>query len=161
MITAVKWFYLVTLGVWVGSIIFFSFVVAPTIFRVLQPDDAAKLQRALFPMYYTVGIVCAAVGIVCVGILLGAHVLRTPIGVACLLLIAGCGGANVWMLKGVMPQMLDVRQRVAEARSADRPLDPQLESEWKSMHRLSVQLNGAVLLCGLVLLFAVVYSRAV
>ena len=44
-----KWFYLLTLVVWIGTIIFFSFVVAPTVFKILKLEDAAKLQRALFP----------------------------------------------------------------------------------------------------------------
>jgi hypothetical protein len=36
-----------------------------------------------------------------------------------------------------------------------------MTSEWKSLHRLSVQLNVAVLLCGFALLFLLVYARMV
>jgi hypothetical protein len=39
--------------------------------------------------------------------------------------------------------------------------NPEVEAEWKSLHRLSVQLNGAVLLAGLVLVFLVVFARVV
>ena len=158
---ACKWVYLLILAIWLGSIIFFSFVVAPTIFKVLEPQDAARLQRALFPKYYLVGIVCAAVGIVCIAYLLGEGVIRTPAAILSLLLLAGCGAANLWMRQGVVPQMVQIREKVAAARQAGQELAPDLEADWKAMHRLSVQVNGAVLLCGLVLVFVFVYARVV
>ena len=73
MVPFVKWIYLLALAVWIGSIVFFTAVVAPTVFKVLQSDDAARLQRALFPRYYLTGILCTAVSIVCVGWLLADH----------------------------------------------------------------------------------------
>jgi hypothetical protein len=51
--------YRVLSSIWLGSIVFFSFVIAPQIFKVLPRFEAAKLQNHLFPFYYSVGIVCA------------------------------------------------------------------------------------------------------
>jgi len=161
MIQGMKWLYLVTLAVWIGSIVFLSFVQAPTVFRVLKPADAAALQRATFPKYYLLGIVCATVGIVCVAVLLGTHVLPMPVAILSLLLLAGMGALNLWMRQGVAPQMSVVRQQIAEDRAAGHEPPPELEADWKSLHRLSVQVNGAVLLSGLVLLFALVYAKGV
>ena len=76
-----------------------------------------------------------------------------------MLLLAGCGAADLWMRQGVLPQMTAVRERVAAARAAGQELDPQLDADWKAMHRLSVRVNGVVLLCGLVLLYVVVHAR--
>ena len=90
---------------------------------------------------------------------LGTNVMPTSVGVVSLLLLAACGAADLWMRQGVMPQMTEVRERVAEARAAGRELDPQLEADWKAMHGLSVRVNGAVLLCGLALLYALVHAR--
>jgi hypothetical protein len=45
-------------AVWLGSIILFSFVVAPTVHGVLEKQVAARLLRNLFPRYYALGIVC-------------------------------------------------------------------------------------------------------
>ena len=45
-------------GLWLGSILFFSGVIAPQIFRHLPKADAAGLQNHLFPIYYAVGIFC-------------------------------------------------------------------------------------------------------
>ena len=161
MTPVIKYAYVVVLALWLGSIIFFSFVVAPTIFKVLSVEDAARLQRALFPKYYLVGIVCAALGIGCVATLLALHVFRLPASILSLLLLAACGGADLWMRQGVTPQMLAVRQRVAESKAAGRALGAELEADWKGLHRLSVQVNGAVLLCDLVLLYVLVYSKVV
>jgi hypothetical protein len=160
MTPAIKWVYLVTLAVWVGSIVFLSFVQAPTVFRVLKPEDAAALQRATFPKYYMVGIGCAVVGIVCVAILLAAQVLKLPVAILSWFLLAGMGAASVWMRQGVAPQMAQVREQRAVAAPGSQELAA-LEADWKSLHRLSVQVNGAVLLAGLALLFVLVYAKAV
>jgi len=56
-----------SLGVWLGSIVFFSFVGAPTTFDVLG-DDAGQVVNAIFPKYYAfgtgLGVVASAVALV-------------------------------------------------------------------------------------------------
>ena len=37
-----------------GVMLFFSFVLAPMIFKVLPPDNASVFVRAIFPYYYLV-----------------------------------------------------------------------------------------------------------
>lgn len=158
MTGVVKFLLLVTIGIWVGSIVFFSLVQAPTVFRTLEPEAAARLQRATFPHYYLLGIVCAALGIVWVATLLAMGAMRLPAATVCLLLLAASGAANVWMRQGVAPYMARVREkRVVAAAGSQEALA--LEREWKTLHRLSVQVNGAVLLSGLVVLALLVWSR--
>src|SRR5258706_11203367 len=128
MTQAVKWFYLVALGLWVGSIVFFSFFIAPTVFKVLKPEDAARLQRALFPKYYLVGILCAGVGVVCVGLLVAERVFGKWPGVLSLLLLAGMGATDLWLRQAVVPHMAEIR----EQRVAAKESDPAIEEEWKS-----------------------------
>ena len=43
------------LGAWLGSIVFFSFVGAPTVFDVLDEDHAGTVVNAIFPKYYVFG----------------------------------------------------------------------------------------------------------
>jgi len=157
MTPAIKWLYLITLGLWVGSIIFFSFVIAPTVFRTLKPEDAARLQRALFPKYYLVGVICAGMGIGCVGMLVMQRAFGKWPGLLSLFLLAVMGATDLWLRQSVVTHMAEIR----EQRAAAKEPDPALEAEWKSLHRLSVQLNGAVLLAGLVLVFLVVFARVV
>lgn len=44
------------LGCWLGSIVFFSFVGAPTTFAVLPREEAGRVVRAVFPRYYDLGL---------------------------------------------------------------------------------------------------------
>ena len=51
--------YLLATVAWLGAILFFSFGVAPIIFKVLEPSQAARFVRALFPRYYAWGAIAA------------------------------------------------------------------------------------------------------
>jgi uncharacterized membrane protein len=157
MSQAVKFAYVLVLAVWIGSIVFFSFVVAPSVFRTLDAEDAGKLIRKIFSHYYLVGIICAAAGIVCVGILLAERQFAKWPGVLSLLLLAAMGAADLWMRQAASPHMNDLRDRIAVITDSGQQPEPALQKEWKTLHRLSVQLNAGVLVCGLVLLFLFVY----
>ena len=159
MIQAIKWVYLVTLATWVGSIVFFSAVVAPAVFQILNREDAGRLQRALFPRYYLLGCVCAVVGIVCVGWLVADRAFGKWPGIFSLLLLAGMGATDFWLRQTVLPRLNELRELKNPTIGTGRAPDLDAEAEWKTLHRLSVQLNVAVLLCGLTLLFLVVFSR--
>jgi uncharacterized membrane protein len=161
MTHAVKWLYLLTLAVWIGSIIFFSFVVAPTVFKTLKPEDAATLIRRIFSKYYLIGVSSAAAGIVCVGLMLADRSFSKWPAILSLLLLAGMGATDLWLRQGVMPHMNGLRDRRAALETSGKPADAELDGEWQSLHRLSVQLNVVVLLCGLVLLFLLVHARVV
>lgn len=151
-----KWLYLLTLAIWIGSIVFFSFVVAPTVFKTLKPEDAAALIRRIFSKYYLVGCGCGAVAFVCVGMLAMRRAFGLWPALCSLILIAGMTGTDLWLRQSVMPHMNALRdRRAAMEQSAD------LDAEWSALHRLSVQLNGAVLFAGLVLVFLVVFARVV
>jgi hypothetical protein len=49
------------LGIWLGTILFFSFVGAPRLFRALDEAAAGRAVNAIFPRYYTLGIGLGAV----------------------------------------------------------------------------------------------------
>jgi len=157
----VKWLYLLTLAVWIGSIVFFSFAVAPTVFKTLKPEDAAALIRRIFSKYYLIGIICGGIGIVCVGLLVADHAFGKWPAILSLLLLAGMGGTDLWLRQGVMPHMNHLRDQRAAIDSSGKPADEELEREWKALHQLSVRMNGVVLLGGLVLVFLIVYARVV
>lgn len=161
MTHTLKWFYLLTLAVWIGTIIFFSFIVAPTVFKTLKPEDAASLIRRIFSKYYLLGLTCAALGILSVGLLLADRSFSKWPAILSLLLLAAMGATDLWLRQGVMPHMNSLRDRRAALESSAKPPDPDLDAEWQSLHRLSVQLNVAVLLCGLVLIFLLVHARVI
>src|SRR6266404_1023893 len=57
----VRWLFLLALGLWLGEVVFFSFVVAPSVFRSVPPLEAGRVVGAIFPRYYLLGIACGAV----------------------------------------------------------------------------------------------------
>jgi hypothetical protein len=103
---------------------------------------------------YPVGVVCAAVGIVCVGLLLADNAFAIWPGILSLLLLAGTGATNWWLWRTVFPQLRALRER-ADGR------DTEAEREWKTLHQLTVRLNAAVWVCGLALLFLLACGHAV
>jgi len=145
MTELVKLVYLVALSGWVGSIVFFSAVVAPTVHRTLDSDNAVRLIWQLFPKYYLIGITAAGVGILCVGILLYERAFSLWPGCLSLLLLAGAGATDFWLRQTILPTMNALPK----------------DDEWRELHRLSVRLNLAVLVTGLALLFLLVYARVV
>ena len=44
-----------------GVMLFFSFVLAPMIFKVLPPDNASVFVRAIFPYYYLVNLLILSI----------------------------------------------------------------------------------------------------
>ena len=47
-----------------GIMLFFSFAVAPIIFKVLEENDARKFVRTIFPYYYSINLIL--VSLVCI-----------------------------------------------------------------------------------------------
>lgn len=146
MSSVVKWVHLVALGVWLGSIVFFSFAVAPLVFSALPRADAGRVVSAIFPVYYYVGYGCGAL------VLLTALLLRgsAPIPTRTWTISAAVAGLllAVTLYAGlvVQPRAHALRAAlsdVAEASSA--------KVEFDQLHRRAVQLNGSVLIGALVL----------
>src|SRR5215813_6939542 len=68
-VAIVRFLYLLALAVWLGEIVFFSFVVAPAIFGVLGAARAGPVLAAIFPRYYAIGAAAAAVALGCATLL--------------------------------------------------------------------------------------------
>jgi uncharacterized membrane protein len=143
MQAVVKWFYLAALIVWVGEVVFFSFVVAPAMFRTFPTVDAGRAVGAVFPTYYRLGYVC------------GAVLLLTS-----LFLLSGAAARGWWavnaalaavMLAATLYAGVVVQPRATELRPQihDPGAPPTAKEEFDRLHRVAVQLNAVVLLGGL------------
>lgn len=144
MIGLFKWLYLIALAVWLGTIVFFSFFVAPTVFRTLSPDEAGRLVAGIFPHYYGVGYVC------------GVLLLVTSVG----LWRSASSSAATWVvstgLAAVMLVLTLYAGLVLQPRAhalREQLHGPSAESsvkvEFDQLHRRAVQMNAAVLVGGL------------
>lgn len=79
------------LGIWLGSILFFSFIAAPRVFAVLDEDRAGRVVTDIFPRYYLVGMGLGGVALLAnagmaarngSGVWIGLSGLATAIGIA-------------------------------------------------------------------------------
>ena len=55
---------LIALSAWFGSIIFLSFVMAPSVFGALDDVHAARFLRLIFPRYFKLGLGCSIISLV-------------------------------------------------------------------------------------------------
>jgi hypothetical protein len=133
------------LGLWLGSDVFLSFVVAPGAFRILATRDqaGAMVGYGLWWMHM--------IGVVCGITLLLARLLRTrtfaslmaPAALCVVLMI----GLTVVSQHAISPRMAALRVQMGsiQATAADSPL----LAEFSRLHRMSVSLESGVLLAGL------------
>ena len=143
--------YVTALAAWVGAILFFSFGVAPIIFRVLGAEAAAKFVRALFPRYYAWGVGATAIALpalVC-GPLTYPELRGKGIGIQAALIGAG------------LAIMLYCGNSLTPAINAARDAGPAHADRFDRLHKRSVQLNGVALLLGLALLVGFAIRRPV
>jgi hypothetical protein len=118
-------------GVW-GSMLFFGAVVAPAVFRSLDPPAAGSFIRQLFPRYYRV------LGVAC-GVASMLLLLALPQQAMALILLALVAGAFLGARHFMLP-------RINALRDAALAGDPAAERRFQRWHRASVGLNGVQLL---------------
>jgi len=145
-----------SLGLWLGSDVFLSFVVAPGAFHVLATRDQAGVMVGFALTRMHIG------GIICGVIFLVARLARTrslsnlvaPAALCVLMMIAATlvsqftVSAKMAVLRGQMGAI--------QAAAADSPL----LAEFTRLHSISVSLESVVLLAGIAAIFLLVREVA-
>ncbi len=123
-------------AVWVGAIVFQSAIVAPSVFSALQPSDASKFLRRLFPSFFRLGIVCG--GIMTLGFAF----------------LSFARGYQLWpfVVSAAMTGMAIVSLAMVPHINAARDAGDAGAAMFERLHRLSVLLTVVILLAGLVVL---------
>jgi hypothetical protein len=132
-----------SLSLWVGAIAFFSAIVTPILFTVLDRPAAGNLLTHLFPRYYQWGALCGSVALLVLVLLFlfdsGSRGLRFLQMLLVLLMLGGTLDAG-WILE---PQMHHLRdERVSAPKQSERD---EAASRFQKLHDRSVELNLAVL----------------
>ena len=142
--TLINFIYLLSLVCWVGSIFFFSFFVAPVVFKTLEREKAGELVGIIFPRYYMIGYVCGVLVLVTL-LLTGPETVGLK-WCAWGIMMLGTASAGL----GVNPRAKTLKEKLKDASETEKP---DLEARFKTLHSLSVKLNAAVLFAGLWLLW--------
>jgi uncharacterized membrane protein len=145
-----------TMGLWLGSDVFLSFIVAPGAFHMLATRDQAGIMVGFALTRMHIG------GIICGVIFLVARLARTrsfanlvtPAGLCVLVMIA----ATLISQLAVSAKMAALRTQMGsiQATNADNPL----LSEFSRLHSISVSLESVVLLAGVAAMFLLVREAA-
>jgi TctA family transporter len=130
---------LIVIGVWLGAMVFFASVVAPTIFGTLEVREAGHVIRRVFPRYYLFGLICLS-GAVLASLFVPIAVPWITVTLVILLGITAYA-RQIWM-----PQ-------VNAARDAMLAHDETHSPEFERLHRRSVQLNTAEMVVCLVVVY--------
>ena len=147
MLTLFKFLNLCSVFVWVGGIVFFSFILTPTLFKTIPKETTSKVLDALFPKYYFLGYLCGAVALLTQ--LLGWFRGSGGVVVFTLRLAVLVGMVFFTYYAGliVFPEAHRLKVEMQGTSAGEAPSE--ITKQFHKIHRLSVLLNVLVLLLGL------------
>jgi uncharacterized membrane protein len=143
---------LLSLVFWIGGLIFFAFVLAPTAFSVLPTTHLAGnvVGRALSKLHWIAifsGIVFLISSMLYNRLVDGTpHVFATRHILLCLML-----ALTLISQFGIIPRMDTLRASLGEVSAA--PIDSPARIQFDALHVWSTRVEGAVLLLGLVVVY--------
>lgn len=147
-----RFFMLLSLVVWLGGIIFFAFVVAPTVFSVLPTRHLAGLvvARALSVLHW-MGIISAVV-FLCTSIAYSRLTVGDPHPFAARhILVIVMLALTLISQFGVTPRLHALRTSIGEIDAV--PPDNPARVHFNQLHVWSTRLEGGVFLLGLIVLY--------
>jgi len=147
-----RYLMLLSLIVWLGGLIFFSFVVAPTVFSVLPTRHLAGLvvSRSLTALHW-IGIVSGIVFLTTSMLYSRLHAGSTqPLAPRHILLYIMLGLSLISQFV-ISPRMATLRASMPDTNSVAIP-DP-VRVQFNALHAWSTRLEGGVLLLGLVVVY--------
>ena len=121
---------IIIISIWSGTIIFFSAVVAPTVFKSLDEREAGVFLRAFFPKYYIFGIVLGVISII--------YLLFSPV--------------HSHLLYSIMAMtVLTILGRMSIP-IINKARDTNNEQAFKRYHLISVMMNVITLVIGIIII---------
>lgn len=148
MITIIRFLHLLSLVVWIGGMIFFSFMAAPSIFKILSRDKAGDVVGDIFPKYWLMGYLCSVIALLSI-LILSFQVKSYPI-VKISLLVLLCG-LTFYSGLAVGTKARKVKARI---RTIEDPTQKEiLKAQFASLHRRSTILNSIILILGIITIF--------
>lgn len=127
----------VLISIWIGVIVFFSAIIAPTVFKTLDEKSAGVFLRAFFPKYYLFAIV--------IGLAALALIMIFNIEVSNILYIAIVSMTILSIISRFMIPIINNARDMGEKG----------KQKFNRLHALSVSLNVITLVIGLFFIYKV------
>ena len=149
MTNVLRFIQFLALGTWLGSIIYFSFAVAPALFATLQSrDQAGAIVGIALGRLHHLGIIAGVLYLVAsLALALSPKALIQPAALAVIAMVL----LTMVSQNHVTPRMAQLRTQMVSI-DATPPENPR-RAEFDRLHKLSVRLEGSVLLLGLIAMF--------
>ena len=144
----VKFLHLMSLSIWVGSIVFFSFFAAPSIFKKLPREAAGDVVGDIFPKYRAIGYASSAVLLVTLAIMMNSEKDSQYSRPVLLVLMAAIG-----LYSGLVVGKQAASIKAGMKASADAEKKETLRAEFRKVHAISSILNMSVLALGIAFIF--------
>ncbi|MFQ5442331.1 MAG: DUF4149 domain-containing protein [Thermodesulfobacteriota bacterium] len=143
-----KFIHLMSMVIWLGSLIFFSFFAAPSIFKALPREEAGTVVGHIFPKYWAIGYVSSSLALIT--LLIFSYTEKSFPALRVLLLAA--------MTAVTFYSGLSVGSRARAIKAEIKvTVDPEqkqlLRKKFKKVHIISSTLNLIIIAGGVVLVF--------
>jgi len=147
MTTVVRFLQFFTLGAWIGAILYFGAIVAPAAFSVLTADQAGALVGLTLGRLHLMGIVAGIIYLLVTAVWArSAAALLRPASLLVLVMVVLTFVSQFWV-SGTMDAL-----RAQMGSVSATPATNQLRASFDRLHRISVNLELAVLVAGLLAL---------
>lgn len=139
---------LLSLVVWIGGIIFFAFVIAPSLFNIVPSQHVAGLvvARSLTALHW-IGIFAAAVFLICSA--------AATQGLTKNFLVLTMLVLTLILQFGIVRRMEQLRASIPNADVSTLAANDPTRAQFDRLHSYSTKLEGGVLLLGLITIFLV------
>lgn len=140
--------YMLVLGLWVGGMAIFTFIVTPVLFRSFSRDQAGVIVGRLFPGYFLYILILAALAFMLFLVAASDHS-RSASRISFAFLIAALIMISINTFK-LYPETIRIKQQISafETESSDSAA----RKQFARLHALSASLNLLLLVDGIALL---------
>ena len=128
---------LVLISILVGVIVFFSSVIAPTVFSSVDEKNAGLFLRAFFPKYYIFGIIISSLAIL-----------------SAILIEPTLNKLELSLILAILAMFIVSRLMIPSINKA-RDMGESAKKKFNQLHLLSVILNFLALSIGIILIYLI------
>ena len=128
---------LVLISILVGVIVFFSSVIAPTVFSSVDEKNAGLFLRAFFPKYYIFGIIIGLLAIL-----------------SAILIEPTLNKLELSLILAILAMFIVSRLMIPSINKA-RDMGESAKKKFNQLHLLSVTLNFLALIIGIILIYLI------
>ena len=140
--------FLASLAIWVGSIIFFSWIATPIVYGAWPPEQAIRAVAPMARSYLTLGWICGLIALLSslfMAPIDGIYVTGRIVLVAVMFLLA------LYLSFGLGSKVREAEKAMEEAGDGEVPKEAL--ATFDEFHETVSQLNGALLLLGFLVVF--------